>query len=73
MRHWLLSICAGIAFWALVIWLVVSSVAHHRHEGEASWTLQGEHSHLGCPGQYVETVQADNQTFFLGCFGSKDK
>lgn len=53
--------------------MALNSCAVRRHEGEASWTLQGEHSHLGCPGQYVETVQMDNQTFFLGCFGSKDK
>lgn len=56
---------------ALMILALVSACTH-LHEGEASWAIQGEYSHLGCPRQYVETVEVDDHVYFLGCYGSKE-
>lgn len=38
-----------------------------KHKGEASWTLQGETSHLDCPGQRPWYVESDGHRFFMGC------
>lgn len=38
----------------------------------ATWELysiQGVYSQLQCPGQHAETMEIDNITFFLGCYG----
>lgn len=67
---------AGLVFVVFIavglVLMALNSCTTALHAGEASWTLQGEHSHLGCPGQYVETVEVDDQTYFLGCYGSKE-
>jgi hypothetical protein len=36
------------------------------------YSIQGEYSALGCPGQRTETVNVNGQTFFLGCYGSQE-
>lgn len=36
------------------------------------YSIQGEYSHLGCPGQYVTTLEIDNHVFFLSCYGTRD-
>ena len=46
---------------------------HHKHYQWQSWTLQGEYSHLKCPGQYHEWVDVDGKVFPLGCFGQDVK
>lgn len=45
----------------------------HRQKWEL-YSIQGEYSHLDCPGQYVEWMDIDGQVFFLGCMlGNENK
>lgn len=40
----------------------------HRQTWEL-YSIQGEYSYIGCPGQYTETMEIDGHSFFLGCQG----
>lgn len=37
------------------------------------YSIQGVYSQLNCPGQHVETVEVNGQSFFLGCYGESSK
>lgn len=59
---------------SLIFWFAVavglmecSKQVKQAHYGEASWTLQGETSHLDCPGQHAWFVEASGTQFFMGC------
>ena len=57
-----------LAVWAVVgVSLMQCSKTIPKHAGEASWTLQGETSHLDCPGQHAWYVEAEETLFFMGC------
>ncbi len=63
---------AGLIFVAfitlgVVLMLLNSCSPVSKHKGEASWTLQGETSHLDCPGQRPWYVESDGHSFFMGC------
>lgn len=75
--------CLAIAF-CLVVWFGIAlglmwyshRLPMHVNPCTANagdcYSIQGENSHQGCPGQYKETVEVGDQIYFLSCFGTKE-
>jgi len=61
----------GAALTVLVVMLLTGCGRHVNpctaNRGEC-YSIQGVYSQLGCPGQHIETVDVDGQSFFLGCY-----
>jgi hypothetical protein len=68
MKRWI--ILAGFLLVARVAFVValVAGCTASPHRGEASWTLQGQTSLPGCPGQHATRVDIDGQSYFLECY-----
>jgi hypothetical protein len=68
MKRWiaLAGVLLGIRI-ALAL-ILIAGCAVSPHHGEASWTLQGQTSLPGCPGQHATRVDIDGQSYFLECY-----
>lgn len=67
MKYLLVGLTIFAAYFLTGVSLIILSSHVPRHYGEASWTLQGETSHLDCPGQHPWYVESDGHSFFMGC------
>lgn len=68
MRYFLIVVAILLGWLGLAAGLVECSKHVSPHAGEASWTLQGETSHLDCPGAHPWFVEVEGTRFFMGCY-----
>jgi hypothetical protein len=67
------AIALGGVVAAVLIILACLAPDKHKHDGEASWAIQGETGHTNCdtqPGTHRWYIENEGQSWFMGCMRS---
>lgn len=76
-KYWFYAALVSLCLWGLAY--AAYAITLHRPEGLPHrlkyelYSIQGETSYLGCPGQHPEWIEIDDHQFFEGCFGDSNE